>query len=265
MGRLLPLSLITGGLLVVFSCAKPTEGCLDIRATNFNAAADENCCCTYPLVKLTISHAADSFFQSPDSLYSNDLGQDYRLISARFFLSDFIFYMRDGGAVEVADTILLTQSDGSMAWVKDDVIQIQRSLSSYTIGTIVTSGIMDSISFQIGLLPAMMDKIPADFPSNHPLKTPLSGLYVEGEGFKSLATEHWPQPPPSDTLQWTTTQPHRVTVATDVNVAIGYNIEIPITVNYLWWLAKEDILAPEVTNVTDWLHQIGLSFRYGNL
>lgn len=265
MGRLLPCSLFILGCLFVFSCAKPTEGCLDIRATNFNAAADENCCCTYPVVKLTISHAADSFFQSPDSLYFNDLGQHYRLISARFFLSDFIFYMQDGGPIEVADTILLKMADGSMSWVKDDVIQIQRSLSSYSIGTLVTSGKMDSFSFQIGLLPEMVDRLPADFPSNHPLKTPSTGLYVEGEGFKSLTTEHWPQSPPSDTIRWTAAEPVRITLSTDVLVGIGYNIEIPITINYLSWLAKEDIIAPEVTNVTEWLQQIGLSFRYGNL
>ncbi len=265
MGRLLPLSLFSYSCLIVFSCAKPTEGCLDIRATNFNAAADENCCCTYPQVKLIVSHAADTLFQSPDSIYTNDLGQAYRLLSARFYLSDFIFYMRDVGAIEVADTILLTQADGSMTWVKNDVIQIQRSLSSYSIGTLVTSGKMDSISFQIGLLPAMTDKVPSDFPTKHPLNAPLSGLYVEGEGYKGVATAHWPQSPPGDTLRWTAVQPQRVTLATEVNVAIGYNIEIPITINYLSWLAKEDIIAPEVINVTEWLQQIALSFRYGNL
>lgn len=265
MGRPSQTSLFALGLLLLLSCAKPTEGCLDIRATNFNAAAEDPCCCTYPLVRLVISHAADSVFQSPDSIYTNDLGQAYRLLGTRFFLSDFVFYMRDFGPVEVSDTLLIARPDGSSVWVKDDVIQIQRSLSSYAIGTLVSSGWIDSLSFQIGLIPEMKDGVPTSFPADHPLALPLSGLYSEAEGFQFLATDHLPLIPGSDTLQWAVNQSVRITLPTDVFVSIGYHIDIPITINYLPWMAKEDISATQVISITDWLQRIALSFRYGNL
>lgn len=251
--------------LAVLSCSKPVEGCLDIRATNYNVSADEACCCTYPVLKLLISHAADTLFQSPDSIYANQAGQVYRLTGARFFLSDFVFYVRDVGPVEVSDSLLLLLDDGSTLRVKDDVIQIQRSLSTYTVGTLVTSGWIDSISFQIGLLPELAAVLPADVPADHPLRTPLNGLYTEGDGFQSLTTDLISLSTGPDTLQWSTQLTRRITLESAVFAQIGYNINVPITVDYLYWIDEEDLSMPQVMDVAAWLERIALSFRYGNL
>ncbi len=251
--------------LAVLSCSKPVEGCLDIRATNYNVSADEACCCTYPVLKLLISHAADTLFQSPDSIYTNQAGQLYRLTGARFFLSDFIFYVRDLGPVEVTDSLVLIQEDGSRQRVKDDVIQIQRSLSTYTVGTVVTSGWIDSISFQIGLLPELAAVLPAAVPADHPLRSPLTGLYTEGSGFQSLTTDLISLSTGPDTLQWSTALTRRITLESAVFAQIGYNINIPITVDYLHWINEEDLSSPQVMDITAWLDRIALSFRYGNL
>ncbi len=251
--------------MAVLSCGKPVEGCLDIRATNYNVSADDPCCCTYPVLKLVLSHAADSLFQSPDSIYTNLAGQPYRLTGARYFLSDFVFYVRDADPVEVTDSLVLILDDGSSLRVKDDVVQVQRSLSTYTVGTVITSGWIDSISFQIGLLPGFASVVPADVPADHPLRSPLSGLYSEADGFQSLTTDLISLSTGSDTLQWTTAMTRRITLETSVLAEVGYNIEVPVTVDYLKWISEEDLSMPQVTNVTAWLDRIALSFSYGNL
>lgn len=187
------------------------------------------------------------------------------MTGARFFLSDFIFYVRDVGPVEVTDSLVLVQDDGSSIRVKDDVVQIQRSLTTYTVGNVITSGWIDSFSFQIGLLPALAAVVPADVPDAHPLHTPLSGLYTEGIGFQSLTTDLISLSTGPDTLQWSTSLTRRITLSSSVLAKTGYNIEVPMTVDYLDWIKDEDLSMPQVIDVTAWLDRIALSFRYGNL
>jgi len=55
--------LILSSLLLVTglcSCVEVDEGCLDPLASNYEVAADRDCCCTYPSLSVSVLHRLDS-------------------------------------------------------------------------------------------------------------------------------------------------------------------------------------------------------------
>jgi len=251
--------------LLLLSCSKPEEGCLDIRATNFDATADESCCCTYPVLRLLLSHAAGSVFHSPDSVYVNDAGQSYRIMGVDYFLSDVALLVEGTGWVRVSDSLTVTLEDGSILTVDDDILHVSRNQSSYSVGTLLTEGVIDSISFRIGLIPDLVSVDPEAFPADHPLHSPPDVLVDPTGGFGSVAVKLIAPAENGDTLTWSAALSTRVTLDVGQTVLTGYDVEIPMTVDYLQWIREEDVAQPSVINVTDWMARIALSFRYGNL
>ncbi|HMV23421.1 MAG TPA: hypothetical protein PKA71_03780, partial [Saprospiraceae bacterium] len=68
-------------VLFFTACYQPKEGCLDINATNFDATADEECCCQYPVLQLKFKHfASGNEFSASDTIL-NDFGQQFRIPS----------------------------------------------------------------------------------------------------------------------------------------------------------------------------------------
>ena len=251
--------------LMILSCSKPKEGCLDIRATNFDATADENCCCSYPVLRLLLSHAVGSFFHSPDSTYTNDMGQTCRITGLNYVLSDFALLVEGQGWLRVSDSLTLAREDGTSLTVYDDIIVVNRNVSSYSVGTVLMDGVLDSISFRVGLLPDLVAIDPDAFPSDHPLRNPPDDLADSTNGFGSIAVKLIVPAQGGDTLTWHSALSTQVTLGVGQTVQTGYNLEVPLTVDYLQWIREEDLGQPNVTNVTDWMKRIALSFRYGNL
>ncbi|MBK9338248.1 MAG: hypothetical protein IPM98_17530 [Lewinellaceae bacterium] len=172
------------------ACFEPREGCLDIEATNFDAAADENCCCLYPALRLTLLPRYDTLVWKPDTTYEYAPGQWFRIKQAVFYLSDFQL-VQNGTAIPVSDTLGLatfgTNNDTVRTVFTNDFQLIRRTAVNYTVGTFRPAGTFESIRFRVGLPDAARRVIPDLAPEGHPLRPQSEGLWLGADtGFVAL-------------------------------------------------------------------------------
>lgn len=135
------------------SCYEREEACLDELATNFTISADDACdeCCTYPSVGFQISHFLGIDRWGPDSIITNDFGQEMKMRQSLVYLSDFKLYKTDGGTLEVGEESEYEDLDGNSITLKEDHILIDQNDNFMSIGTIRENGTIDSISCNIGI------------------------------------------------------------------------------------------------------------------
>ncbi len=165
------------------ACYEPVEGCLDIEATNFNAAADNDCCCEYPkLILETVQrYGSDTVQYLPDSLYLNDAGQIFRIKSVVFYLSE-IQVFQSGDAYSVSDTVQLQTysafgNDTLEEAFTDDFLLIRRTPVDNPVGDFRPSGAFDKAKIRLGLSDDAQRVIPALAPSGHPLRIQGDSLW----------------------------------------------------------------------------------------
>lgn len=265
MGGPLRFSLMLTGWLLLFACGKPVDGCLDIRASNFKAEADHGCCCTYPSLKLRVSHALDTVFHSADSTITNAGGQTCRLVTPFFFLSEFTLYWHGGDASTVTDSVAVTAEDGSRVTVTDDIVWLDRTRSLLTVGTILESGTLDSVAFTLGL-PSAVQRIQASaFPSDHTIRSAPATRYDGTEGWATAAATFITPAQGTDTLTWSASPTVRVVLTTDLVTVPGDNLEIPLVMDYTGWFREEDLTGSQSSDPDLWIRRIAASIRYGNL
>jgi hypothetical protein len=167
--------------LVFTACYEPVEGCLDIEATNFNAAADEDCCCTYPKLILETVQRYDTLQYLPDSLYINDLGQVFRIKSVVFYLSEIQLF-QGGNAFSVSDTVQLQTysafgNDTLKETFTDDFLLVRRTPVDNPVGDFRPSGAFDKVKIRLGLSGDAQRVVPALAPSGHPLRIQGDSLW----------------------------------------------------------------------------------------
>lgn len=177
-------------LLAFSACYDPREGCLDIEATNFDAAADNNCCCTYPALRLTLLPRFDTLVWKPDTAYEYAPGRWFRLHQAVFYLSDFQL-VQGGTHFSVSDTLGLSvfgaAGDTLREVFTNDFELIRRTTENYTVGTFRPAGAFESVRFRVGLPDAAQRVIPALTPEGHPLRPQNEGLWLGADtGFVAL-------------------------------------------------------------------------------
>lgn len=177
-------------MLFFSNCYEPREGCLDIEATNFDAAADKNCCCTYPALNLMFLPRYDTLIWKPDTAYEYSPGKWFRLKQAVFYLSDFQI-VQNGTAIAVSDTVGLKTwgpgGDTTQTTFPDDFLLIRRTVVAYPVGTFRPSGTFESVRFRVGLPAGAQQVIPALAPSGHPLRPQPEDLWLGRDtGFVAL-------------------------------------------------------------------------------
>ncbi|MFN0015775.1 MAG: MbnP family protein [Saprospiraceae bacterium] len=178
-------------LVLAFSaCYEPREGCLDIEATNFDAAADDNCCCTYPALLLTFQPRFDTQVWKPDTAYQLEPGKWFRIHQAVFYLSDFRL-VQNGAGLQVSDTLGLsvfgTGGDTLRTVFTNDFLLVRRTTANYTVGTFRPAGAFESVHFRVGVPDAAQRVIPGLTPEGHPLGLQNEGLWLGPDtGFVAL-------------------------------------------------------------------------------
>lgn len=249
-------------LIVVLlgSCLKPKEGCLDIRATNFQADADENCCCNWPLLTLSISHKMGELVHSPQDTYTNVFGQSYRLINAVVILSDFKLHFESGEEVTVFDSLLLSKEDGTSLWITNDIVVLDRDKSTVTIGSFLAFGQLDSISFLVGLPGNISSWSPEYFPDNHPLRSTTYDLWDETGGYTYVQTAHIPLPG-ADTISWTTNVPNRISISSDGSIPLGNSFAMNLEIDYAQWFYQQQVSNLVLQPDLNWPIQVTTSFK----
>lgn len=169
-------------LLLLAGCYEPREGCLDVSAVNFDASADENCCCEYPALKMSVLHRFDSLLWQPDAVYVNNLGQAFRLRSVALYLSDFELE-QNGQLYRIQDTIALktrplSGTDTALTTFVNDFQLLRRTPTEYAIGLFPFSGAFQSVRFAVGLPDSAQAILPAQTPPGHPLQPQPEGLWL---------------------------------------------------------------------------------------
>lgn len=179
MRRCFPILLLSV-LFLLPACFEPKEGCLDIAATNFDAQADEDCCCTYPQLLLSVDQVYDTLLFRNDSAYVSDDGHWFRIHSVAFYLSDFQLF-QNGAAFQTSDTLRLKTLAGSDTLEQvftDDFLLVRRSPLEYSVGTFRQDGVFEEVRFRLGLSQEAQKILPNKAPNTHPLATQTDGLWL---------------------------------------------------------------------------------------
>ncbi len=169
--------------LCLSSCFEPQDGCLDIEATNFDASADKDCCCEYPLLVIEALHryGSDSVQYIPDALYENSTGQIFRIKSVSFYLSEIQLF-QNGGIITVSDTVQLqtyapSGTDTLKEAFTDDFLLIRRTPVDNPVGDFRPAGNFEQVRMRLGLSDDAQRVIPRLAPSGSPLRIQGDSLW----------------------------------------------------------------------------------------
>lgn len=208
------LLLLLLSLAMAFSaCFEPQDGCLDIEATNFDASADDDCCCEYPKLIMEARHryGSDTVQYLPDSLYVNSAGQVFRIKSVAFYLSEFQLF-QNSVPFTVSDTAQLqTYAPSANDTIKevftDDFVLFRRTPVDNSVGEFKTPGIFEKVRIRLGLSDDAQRVIPRLAPSGSPLRIQGDSLwYGPAAGyvfFQAVVVRDSMQATKPDTLAFT--------------------------------------------------------------
>lgn len=227
--------------LLLCSCGRPVEGCLDIRAVNFQADADRDCCCEWPSLSFNVNHRVGESNHDPSAAYANALGQAWRMPAPVLLLSGFRLHFAGQPALPLLDTMLLVDPNGPSSWWRRDQVILDRDVSRFTAGRFIGSGYLDSVTFLIGLAPGLEAFPPDRFPEGHPLRSDRFGLWEEGAGYSGALARFLVPPMEQDTQFWRLHTPLPVTIPVGQDVITGRNVEWTITIDYRQWFEAQDL------------------------
>lgn len=223
------------------SCYEPKEGCLDIEAVNFDASADKNCCCEYPVLLLEILQRYDTDVWLADSAYQNSNGQWFRLKSAVFYLSEFQLY-RSGVPFLVSDTLMCrtleSNGDSLDRQFTDDFMIIRRFPAIDTAGSFRNGGSFDAVRCRLGIGPEAQKILPSTVPAGHPLRPQTEKLWLGNQdGFAAMrlvVTRDTFSATPPDTLYFNRQDFDNFMIEENATFKqqTGYNMKLRLTIDY---------------------------------
>lgn len=226
--------------LIVFfqNCLQPTEGCLDVKATNFDVTAgkacDKICTCTYPSLIISTNYVSGTSNFNYNTTYINDQGDSFRIVSAQMYLSDFQLVNDKNVTIRTTDSVSLTRVTDTIKALNNYALVGKSVGFDFTIGTFNSADNFTKIKFRVGLDDVALKTIPSKMPTTHPLSTKADSMYIssasqyifnkfviaKGVNFK-------------DTLRLNITTPKDLEFVKALSFPLGFNASIPLTINYL--------------------------------
>lgn len=246
------------GLILFFgSCYEKKEGCLEVLASNFDLEADINCCenendccCEYPVLTLSIKQQYGAGNLSTTQTYLTNHDQPFQLERIKFFISDV--RLTDGmNTYTVDDSLLVLARDGQSSFEPDDITLIGSNLFSVRLGTLSRPGTYTRLEFTVGLTEPERSADRDQFDSEHPLaqdelRDTINNqwlIYDVGWIPDTLTGEVTHLTLPADTSI-------PVSLPIDVSKDPGDNITIPIAIDYSKWFAEIDIAADDQETIS---------------
>ncbi len=141
------------GLVFVPACQEPVEGCLDIRATNFDPRADRDCCCQYPNLVLDLRYRAGGENFQLNTDFTLEDGQVVQFRKAAFYVSGIGLYSGSEFFLP-QDTVYVFRDAGGVrdsAAITGNAFIVNRSGFSIAAGTFTTEGSFDRLRLVAGL------------------------------------------------------------------------------------------------------------------
>ncbi|MEM9823937.1 MAG: hypothetical protein AAF985_22825, partial [Bacteroidota bacterium] len=175
------LGLLFLAVFSLHSCIEKEDGCLDNRATNYDAAAEEACedCCSFPSLRLEVLHRIqDSLALLNGNRYPYPDGVDsFQVNEIQFYLSE-LRLETDVLSEGVIDTVVVELQDGSSQTLEDNFSIVSRNNGfNYTLGDYLATGRFDRISFYVGLTEIPNQAVPSSLPDGHPLAVQVDSLH----------------------------------------------------------------------------------------
>ena len=239
-------------LLGLSACFEPKEGCLDVRATNYDVAADKDCsdCCEYPELVLEVVHAAGDTSLRYSDPYTLDGLHFFKLARVRFYLSD-VQLKRPGQSVGVSDTLQLVlgmEPNRFEQTITDNFALIQRNQFTYSLGDFRETGFFDSIAFKVGIDLPVNTADPADLPSGHPLAPLTDSMHWSldsGYIYNQVLLQKDTFPMTDTTYLSVGLIDNLVEVSLPIGqtIRLGFDVTIPLRIDYLKWLEGIDFVA----------------------
>lgn len=232
-------------VLSLMACYKPGEGCLDPNASNFDLAADKNCCCTYPPLEIFLNHT----WEDTLPLKFNDTlvvdGQKIILLDFKFFLTEFSLYENSKSRACV-DSItffaVFPNKTPVSVTTTDDYLLASRNKNTYEAGTFPFPGSYDSVSFMVGLPLVAQFADPNTLPPEHPLFTAAESMRADNR-FLAASLNLVRLSAQPDTLQLNLHEPLSLSLSPPnqrLLVYPGFKARIPLTIKYDRWFSQVD-------------------------
>jgi hypothetical protein len=230
-------------LLLIAACAQDEEGCLDVRAKNFDIEADKNCCCDYPIMNLEISpiFGSDALPFRLGSPYSYPSGPVFKVLENQFFLRNVVLTDAGGSVFRISDDLdICYKVNGSEETanlsVTDDVFKFRLGNLRSEVGTYPDAGTYDAIGFTLGLGDTLRNVCRNDLPNGHPL-TDNQMIDPVGSALLDLRLIVIPDTLLAEDTLYLETEMG----VTDVNISGTFIIQeradflIPLSIDYMKW------------------------------
>jgi hypothetical protein len=165
--------ILCGWILAVLvgGCAQREEGCTDPYALNFEAAANKDCCCEYPQLKLRLYYmVGNSTFEAGDEL-EDEYGNRASLLGFVFYVSD-VRLRGDGAWWYCSDS---TEVSGER--VPNRYCLARSGVGLYEVGRWSRVGAYDSVGLSIGLDEAATTADYSLYSGGHPLAVQSDSMY----------------------------------------------------------------------------------------
>lgn len=244
------------GLAFIFSCTEPTEGCLDIAATNFDVSADDECptCCTYPTLKLTFLHQFVPK-SNPDTFYTfkygvpyespKNFGKQFFIDRIQYFISNFHFVTPSGELVGSSEDIQFDTLNGSIT-VENNFAKVDRDIfTSRNIENFIALDTYNKIQFDIGLTPDIRKVDPESVPQGHPLNIDNDSLLFHSSEYLSglvIFRRDTFSTTDSTFIRLTETVPFSQNFLSPITFLEGLDVNVVIRVDYNKWFENINLI-----------------------
>lgn len=239
-------------LFIVFalglhSCYERLDACTDVNAANFNPAADDHCCCTYPLLSFQLEHrfGEDSIRFLRDSLYVLESGLSFKLLDLDLLAGNLYLINEAGDSIFVENLFDPGGDASGNCPCRDDVFVLNPAGFTASPGEIAVPGKYTELGFSAGI-GAQWDVFePVDFPANHPLGVAERYDSLSHRYFDLMAGFVFPQMG-TDTLRMSSLQfEEKVAFVTELNLPRGENKDLRLRIDYKRWFEGLDSAIPD--------------------
>ena len=244
-------------LLFLAGCYQPKEGCLDIRAKNYDVSADDPCptCCTYPQLTIAFQHQVilttqpDTFFSFRyNTAYPSpfDTSHYFDILRSRYFLSNFRLIRENGEAAGISDSIQIEVPEGVPVTVENNFTKVDRDIfQPSVIGKILANGSFRQIRFTLGLAESLLQTNPKSVPANHPLSIVSDTIiYKNGTGYIPNTLIFNPDTVSTATpLTFRFFEPKEITLDLPQPFELdkGFSVKLTLKINYMAWFEGIDL------------------------
>lgn len=210
------------------SCYEPSDGCLDLLASNYDVSADDGCdeCCTYPTVNLVMKHLwSDTTFRFGDTLI-DQFGDQFVLLDQKMMLSKFNYQSNNFDKV---GTLTFT-IDGEEQIFENDFTLIIKNQTSVSVNNYRAEGMIDGYSFQFGL-DGLIHKLSEtqadsdtdlDYSKSMRFENEYASYYLQFARGQNL----------TDTLNFFFNDDYLISVDSMATITKGATLTLPLTINY---------------------------------